>query len=46
MFVTDRDDIIDIVYKLRNSFIHKQIEVKNGMLFMRAKKRPIKTYNA
>lgn len=36
--------IIDIVRQKDNFLIHKQIEIKNGLVFMRLKKRRIPTY--
>jgi hypothetical protein len=39
--LNEKDSIIDVVKKVGNSYIHKQIEIKNGLVFMRSKKRRI-----
>ena len=40
-FILKRDNVIDVIKKVGNSYIHKQIEVRNGLVFMRLKKRRI-----
>jgi len=38
--------VIDIVRKQGNFLIHKQIEIKNGLLFMRLKRRALNPVHA
>ena len=35
------DNVVDIIKRVGNSYIHKQVEIRNGLLFMRLKKRRI-----
>ena len=38
---TKKEGVIDIIRTLENSYIHKQIEIRDGLLFMRLKKRKL-----
>ncbi len=38
----ENSKVIDIIRQYNNYYIHKQVEIKNGLLFMRLKKRALK----